>query len=1087
MSSQMEQEPGDSSNTAPTPDQPQVTGVATAAQAASPLPPSSPGEAGQGDPVNPDSPPPGAPSAPGELSPPPTHPDPSSRDAQQPVTVVLEELNPGQDPSPEALPAGNEEPPSTPAIQAEKVSQALQKAESQAERAQMKEDAELKSLVKEGRVLLGHATKHTTAVPAWWSKLAGAAERLAPLALATGLAIVQPELAVLLPEVAPEVLGEVAAATSTAGTWADIRLEDLASPPPPEVSNLQALASELRAAVEKPALIRAELGARTTPQSAAEMRDQRRAARAERWLNRLNKWVEKHSLGMPTAHAKAILARSDMEDRVDPTSENGLGVMHTAPSQSNPGKPTTYTMQKDGVWVKIGDHSIETTSLVPELLVDDETTSMVVPNFLQRYGRSTRDDGLRFQYVANVGYQVGSSLALASPTGGVDAPAMTWGTVLAVHEAPIDLGVPAVRHDLHVHNGEAREIGRYTQASLSFVFAGGQPSERFTSSVIQPNLRAANTEVARALTASIMQGWEFYDNSQLYGKLIFYALLRHFFTVVGANPAAVAFPAGDVVEWVNLNDANLPLTTLPNVVRSRKLVLVEETDITTAANDLQVVYWLAKSGRRMDGVANGVTPHQCYIEWGETPVAILAHRAAQQQPAAALVTAEALLTFASKLATRRSEWGSFTRGAYLAMDLMGTRLVGHGDAWWALRSSLSTHDPIIPRVADYNFMLRLINQFPPDDPAARQEGQQITGMAAVEAIRTTALYNAVVGSATTTLLYDLNITAGMMNQWITAAADTPPLFRQIMMEALNEPTVHEGNHVEPAALSIPRKAFKIWMGVDVVEQLYMLDRWAGDTGEEAAAGAHVYANMVQAVPPRSFNPIIIDNWLSQRPLEWGLCDLRPHVNFTQEVVVFGPAAQQGWIGHLGSSKYAERASGDFPPKMVVYGAQAINVITQHLRRNAQNVPVISHQDCVWTPQAVGGTGKSAAVSWNAPVAYAAADVPYQANISSFEPCCIMSFDYVTQTVRAPALVNAALGAQEQDALSYWSGQAVLNGGVALRKVGCSSGVFTLPQGLNIMRLGGVRARARGSELDNPPIIDRSGADLAGSSADVNPI
>lgn len=273
------------------------------------------------------------------------------------------------------------------------------------------------------------------------------------------------------------------------------------------------------------------------------------------------------------------------------------------------------------LWVKTGLHSIQSTNLDTGLLVD-ESNLIGDPDFVQRFGTTLRDSEGNFQLAAGVGYQIGSSVSLSTSGGGFDAPFQLWGTILSTNAAPIPIGDPVVRHDLHVHAGPARELGRFTATAVSALMQGGVPSERFVISAIQPNLAITDIPTLKNITASLLEGWEFYDNSYMYAKLWHYVMLSNFFIVINVVPVPNAFPAATVPTWINLTAANL--YGIPDAITRRDIVFVENIDTFNNATDLQLIYWLVVSGMRIDGPGGAQTPHQCYIEWSGIPITVLA-------------------------------------------------------------------------------------------------------------------------------------------------------------------------------------------------------------------------------------------------------------------------------------------------------------------------------------------------------------------------------------------------------------------------------------------------------------------------------
>lgn len=921
----------------------------------------------------------------------------------------------------------------------------------------------------------------------WLHTAAGLAEDLAPMVIAVGLAVLQPELAALVVE---EIGTEAAAGVEEAVSWANLQLDRTWSPQSPELPTLEQYIEWLRKEVEKPGAIRTDLPKHSKLQTAAEKRRQRQ--RAESWVRQRSKddWSE-FKKGMARWRA-AQAAKRAADDSVAGGSPSSLDIhSSTADTLARAGQPPTPEFSKphSGVKIRTGAHSVVATGITASLLLDDESTDTGPANYIRSFGKGLRDEVTRFQGVVNVGYQVGSWFGEAAASGGTDIPVQLWGTVLPVHEAPIDLGDPVVRHDLHVHTGDALEVSRFTQTHIAALFQGGRPSERFVTSALNPELQVANLVALKALTTSIERDWEVYDTSMVYAKLVFYSFLYDHFGQLGVVPALPAFN-NEAPTWINLDDGALDPSSIPNAIIRRDLTLVEGTDWFNNATDIQLVRWLHQSNRRLDGPANGQTPHSCYIQWPSIPITILGHGAVPAWPAAAQLTSTALLGFASRLAANRGEYRWFVKGIYAAMELLGTRLTAQGNAFWPLRSNLSCADPDMPRVADYNVLFRLLKSFPPDSTDAKEEAEALLALSPITRLRTAALYNASLGAATTTLLHDLSITTNRLINWTGAEADTPPLFVSLMSSALNR-SDESSAMSEAVAMAQPRKLFKLWLGCGVHPAVWANQTWLGDFGQWAARSAGSYGGgIVGGIPTRRWSPLIIDNWLLVRPIEWGIVGPRPQVNLQHELRLVGAAATQGWYGNRGSTKYAERVTTHFPMKNVVYGAQVVNVICENLRLDGAHVPVVSYQPCLWTPQGEGIPEDQA--QWGAPVAIPAADLIYQGALHVFDPCVLVTFDYVHQEVRAHCLVGDALAPGERQMLSCFTGQSINNVGYFLQKVGRIEGPLRPPRILNFGEVGMFRSRAkvpsaaRGTEEANQEINAAGAGAVAEVAPAVNP-
>lgn len=78
-------------------------------------------------------------------------------------------------------------------------------------------------------------------------------------------------------------------------------------------------------------------------------------------------------------------------------------------------------------------------------------------------------------------------------------------------------------------------------------------------------------------------------------------------------------------------------------------------------------------------MGQGVTADACYINFLKVAVTILGKGPAPPQPQPAVLTADRLRSFAQRLASMRNEWGELVKGMYMALDLVGTRMVASVD------------------------------------------------------------------------------------------------------------------------------------------------------------------------------------------------------------------------------------------------------------------------------------------------------------------------------------------------------------------------------------------------------------------------
>lgn len=221
---------------------------------------------------------------------------------------------------------------------------------------------------------------------------------------------------------------------------------------------------------------------------------------------------------------------------------------------------------------------------------------------------------------------------------------------------PYEIGrIPADnRNTLEVRFAAAFEVNQFDRAPLEKLYNAGVPSDRFIVSALQPVLCVANVNLLRNICGCIEQNWQIYDNSALYAKLSYWALVRDSYSFINVVPVAVPFPVGFDPVWLNLDVDEPVANDYLNAIAKKSIVLVSEVDFDS--DDLQVVYWLAKSGSRIDGpdVADAHVFHSSYLDWPGINITILAHGPAPPPPPAQLVSSDRILTFLNKLASRRS-------------------------------------------------------------------------------------------------------------------------------------------------------------------------------------------------------------------------------------------------------------------------------------------------------------------------------------------------------------------------------------------------------------------------------------------------
>jgi hypothetical protein len=142
-----------------------------------------------------------------------------------------------------------------------------------------------------------------------------------------------------------------------------------------------------------------------------------------------------------------------------------------------------------------------------------------------------------------------------------------------------------------------------------------------------------------------------YDNSALYAKLIYWALVRDCFSFINSESAAVAFPPGFDPVWLDLDSPNPVIADYIQAISNKSIILVKGVDYNTA--DWQLVYWLAKAGNTLDGPddAHGHVMHNTYVHWPGINVTVMSHGPMPQPPQPVVLTSASIITFLEKLAS----------------------------------------------------------------------------------------------------------------------------------------------------------------------------------------------------------------------------------------------------------------------------------------------------------------------------------------------------------------------------------------------------------------------------------------------------
>lgn len=698
---------------------------------------------------------------------------------------------------------------------------------------------------------------------------------------------------------------------------------------------------------------------------------------------------------------------------------------------------------------KIGDHSVHGTDVYEYLLHSQAPLPHSEANYIRVLWSRIRDADEQFAY-ADQAVSITSYINPSAPGGGVDAAVAITNRVLRYHQAPI---AQNARRTLDITWCEGFTKSGLPMSEIMKFFVGGTISERAVTSAILPKLQPANHNTLRNLSNYLVESVNSIDNFGMYAKLLWSAFVRDQYTYAGVNPIATAFDAADAVHYVNLDDPNLDYNTITTPILRGDIILVGRADYDP--NDAMAIQYLAQAGRRYDSGVNDVIPHTAYVRWPAIKVTILGHGAAPAQPQAAVLSSEALMAFATKLAQQRNEMAQLVEGLYWVMDHAGVRysvVADHPQAQYILPDFRIT-DVQVPRPQDYNVLLRLAGVRPLANSNDGAEVMQYSTIRSQDRVRLVALYTAAYSTFATTVLHSIQLAGARLREWYGGFVIAPAATQ--LLTTLNNITQPTANGAEAPIFNIIKDCFPKFLNVDVVRGTHKGNMWLGSYGSQPQFAA-AFEGVPLDTTPRIYNPLIIDNFLTVRPREWGIVGPCPKVDVHREIILQAQLANQGWRALRGSEDYQKAAVGASPFNYVEYGAFAVNAIVQYLRPDAQ---LLSIQDAYYSP---GGVAEFAP-----PVPYAGPQ--YIAALHTFMPCTIMTWDSANLTVRAIAISQANLPHQDMLALTMLKGQELQSAGLVLSSVNHGGGTYQLPTMFTLpLMLNQPEAGASGADTQPPP-------------------
>lgn len=660
-------------------------------------------------------------------------------------------------------------------------------------------------------------------------------------------------------------------------------------------------------------------------------------------------------------------------------------------------------------FVKFGDNTIITTDVSETPIYELKPSESTVPNFIAQGIPLVVNSPLNF-VAADHRISLQSSIVPIDTQGSVTAAVAQTALVFDYHERPL-----AAEHRTlaEVRFGAPQATAYLAPTELRPYMIGNSVSAKYVTDALRPYLMPANLQLLPNLADDFMNRQIFYDNRAMYAKLVCQALARDIASGAGNQVTAAAWPAAASVTFINLDDAATTAVTISNSIASDNIIFVQNRDWFT--EDLMLTHWLATPGFRVDGAEDHATSYAGYINWPEIKVTVMHHGAAPARPAAALVTSQAILRFAQRIAEQRNELDAFTKGIYIALELVGIRYCFDAAHAYPIHSNFNAGVVYLPKPADYNFMLRATNLKPKMDPALVPEGTHFAATTTTERWRLAALYNGLISAFSTTLLHSISICVQDILDWGTNAAEQNPSSMLLNYGFCHPP---KGSTSESVMFSVTKLAIKHYIGLVAPTGLFTASTWNGEVGSNANI-AHSFLNQNAGSTPRFDNLLAIDNFLLSRPQEWGILGPHTKVDLQKELTVQSSRnTSRGIRTYRGDSQYTERARSNTPYLFVPYGNQIVNAIHQALELGAA---AVSYNATTWN---AGGVAE-----WEAPANYP--DAAYIAGLHVFQPCALATYKHSDKEVRAPAMVNAALTLNQRTQLTTWRGQELDKVGFAL--------------------------------------------------------
>lgn len=567
---------------------------------------------------------------------------------------------------------------------------------------------------------------------------------------------------------------------------------------------------------------------------------------------------------------------------------------------------------------------------------------------------------------------------------------------------------------------------------------GGIVSDRNVGNAL--NAFLGNQTVARQMAGCFLVGLQRFDNLALYMKGAFYALLMTKCQQEGLQVVYPPLPADVPIQFLDLMaaDTATTVTTLTNAIIGGVFILI--TDVDFNLTDLDIVSWLAASGRRVG--PNAAPSFACMaVTWPAIPFLVLRKGGPVPAiPAANAIPPARIWAFLQRFALTRAERDSFVAGVYESAFLVngvswlaqngevvpnevanrvdtgpdgqlldvhtpaGIAPANQGLQWYCFVSALyeTFGEQHFPRPLEYNALHRLVGITREEDTTFLNDYVCFGHTDMLTKVLHVAILAGFSSVFVTTVLASFNTYGTVIQQLAVNAAATPALFRQV---ADYYGFFRNASGTERDTASI------------FTQTSSMLDRHLGGM---FPASVMAYRNYNLPVggwgfldgpfiivtphhPPRLGDPLSIFSWLELLPSEWGVIDAAASVDFRNETFVSGPPAVSGWYAEMGDPSYKAKCVGDSPYGIVPYGALAMNAISQaYINMLPAGAPPFTWLRHSWDQ--IGLAPPAQELHPHPPVWVGG-------NHHHYEPCTVITYVWENEALYAPFLTRQMAGDQ----------------------------------------------------------------------------